>query len=54
MYVRQRPDDSRRAIVQYSLIDQRRIPCTSVAAFLEPFWFFFSLFGSYAECDRLA
>jgi hypothetical protein len=37
MYVRHRPDDSRRAIVQYSLIHQRRVTCTSVAAFLEPF-----------------
>jgi hypothetical protein len=32
-YVRQRPDDSRRIGVQCSVMDQRRVTCTSVAVY---------------------
>jgi hypothetical protein len=50
-YVRQRPDDSRRSVVQCSVIDQRRVTCTSAAAFSEPFYSFFSLSTLCAGCE---
>src|ERR1700738_1961524 len=50
-YVRQRADDSRRSVVQCSVIDQWRVKCTSGAAFLEPFSSFFSLSTLCAGCE---
>jgi hypothetical protein len=47
-YVRQRPDDTHRLGAQYSLTDQWRVPCTSVA-FLEPFWSLLSSSILYEE-----
>jgi len=48
--VRQRPDDARRSAVEYSLTNQRRVTCTSVA-FLEPFWSLLSLSTLCAGCE---
>jgi hypothetical protein len=45
------PDDSRRSGVQCSVINQRRVTCTSVAAFLEPFFFYFSVSTLVAGCE---
>jgi hypothetical protein len=50
-YVRQRPDESRRSVIQCGMLDQRRVKCISVAAFLELFCSSFSLSTLCAECE---
>jgi hypothetical protein len=49
--VRQRPDESHRSVVQCSAMDQRRVKCISVAAFLELFCSFSSLSTLCAGCE---